>query len=159
MKYDSASRVFIETKRRFWEDQGLNGFGFGDDAAEVWHSTFGLPGTHGILQSYIRAGFSVELTRKLETERVDSTVAKLSKMFPDLQTNLVRGVSKCWSDDPWVKGAWARPEDYAAAGKLREGRVFFAGEHLSSHGSWMQGALESGLGVVSEIVSLPAAAE
>jgi len=156
MEYDSASRVFIETKRRFWEDQNLNGFGFGDDAAEVWHSSFGQPATHGILQTYIRGGYSLDLTKKPELERVNSTVSKLGRLFPELQTNFVLGATKCWSDDPWVRGAWARPEDDGLVGKSREGRVFFAGEHLSDHGSWMQGALESGLRVVNEIVALPA---
>jgi len=157
MEYDSASRVFIEIKRRFWEDQGLNGFGFGDDAAEVWHSSFGQPATHGILQTYLRGRYSIDLTNQAERDRVNSTVAKLTRLFPDLQPNYIRGVAKCWSEDPWVKGAWARTEDDGAVGKSREGRVFFAGEHLSDHGSWMQGALESGLRVVNEIVSVPAA--
>jgi len=32
-----------------------------------------------------------------------------------------------------------------------EGRIHFAGEHLSNYSGWMQGALESGLRTVSEI--------
>jgi len=156
MDYYSASRVFIETKRRSWEDQGLNGFGFGDDAAEIWHSSFGLAATHGILQTYVRGDYSQDLTKRSEQDRIDSTVTKLSKFFPDLRANFVRGASKCWSEDPWVGGAWANIGSLDDTGKRPEGRVFFAGEHLSNHGSWMQGALESGMRVVDEIVSLPA---
>ena len=58
ISYDSASRVFLETKRRFWQDDKLNGFAFGSDYAEIWNSTFGEPGTHGILQSYTRGDVS-----------------------------------------------------------------------------------------------------
>jgi monoamine oxidase len=154
MDYDSASRVFIETKRRFWADRGLNGFGFGDDAAEIWNSAFGQPGTHGIMQTYVRGGYSRDLTRMAAGDRITATVNKLSRLFPDIGENVVKGVSKCWSEDPWVEGAWASPDgDQVRVGKIPEGRIFFAGEHLSSHGSWMQGALESGLSVVDQIIA------
>lgn len=145
----SASRVFIETKRRFWLDRGVNGFAFGDDFAEIWNSTFGEPGTHGIVQTYVRGGYSAALGQLSETDRVATTVAKLKKFFPEIDANLVKGRSKCWSEDPWVLGAWAN--NGSSAGQRREANVFFAGEHLSNHGSWMQGALESGLRVVNEI--------
>ena len=149
-RMESASRVFIETKRRFWLDKGLNGFAFGDDFAEIWNSTFGEPGTHGIVQTYVRGGYSTALGQLPEQERVTSTVGKLRKFFPEVDANLLKGRSKCWSEDPWVLGAWGGYSG-GSFGQLREGNVFFAGEHLSSHGSWMQGALESGLRVVNEI--------
>ena len=159
MDYDTASRVFIETRRRFWIDKGQNGFAFGEDAAEIWNSTFGQSGTHGIMQSYLRGGYSWALTRLSESDRTAATVEKLTKLFPETGQNLIKGVSKCWSEDPWVEGAWASPDRNAVTiGKRAEGRIFFAGEHLSSHGSWMQGALESGLDVVQQILSMPAKA-
>ena len=34
-----------------------------------------------------------------------------------------------------------------------EGRIHFAGEHLSRYSGWMQGALESGLRAVGEIAA------
>jgi monoamine oxidase len=148
-RMESASRVFIETKRRFWLDKGLNGFAFGDDFAEIWNSTLGEPGTHGILQSYIRGEYSRNMTAMSERDRISSTAAKFRKFFPELEANFVLGRTKCWSEDPWVLGAWG---GYSGSfGPIRERNVFFAGEHLSSHGSWMQGALESGLRVVNEI--------
>ena len=155
-RMESASRVFIETKRRFWLDKGVNGFAFGDDFAEIWNSTFGEPGTHGILQSYIRGEYSRNMTAMPERDRISSTAAKFRKFFPELEANFVLGRTKCWSEDPWVLGAWG---GYSGSfGPIREGNVFFAGEHLSSHGSWMQGALESGLTVVNEITRARATA-
>ena len=145
----SASRVFIETKKRFWLDKGVNGFAFGDDFAEIWNSTFGEPGTHGIVQTYVRGGYSDALGRLQETERIATTAAQLKKFFPELDANLLKGRSKCWREDPWSLGAWG--DGGSSAGRRREGNVFFAGEHLSDHGSWMQGALESGLRVVNEV--------
>jgi monoamine oxidase len=152
-RMESASRVFLETKQRFWLEKGVNGFAFGDDFAEIWNSSFGEPGTHGILQTYLRGGYSAELGQAPEQERISSTVAKLRKFFPELDANFVKGRSKCWSEDPWVLGAWGGYNS-GSFGQPREGNVFFAGEHLSTHGSWMQGALESGLRAVSEITSV-----
>jgi len=154
LEYDSASRAFIETKKRFWRDQGLNGYAFGEDAAEVWESTFEQTGTHGILQNYLRGGYALDLMKKSEAERVESTLEKMGKLFPELRANFVKGFAKCWSEDPWVLGAWAHPtRDTMAIGARPEGRMFFAGEHLSDRASWMQGALQSGLRVVNEVVA------
>ena len=154
LEYDSASRAFIETKRRFWRDQQLNGYAFGEDAAEVWESTFQQSGTHGVLQNYLRGGYALDLMKKNESARTEYTLEKLSKLFPELRSNFVKGVSKCWSEDPWVLGAWAHPErDTMAVGGRPEGRIFFAGEHLSDYASWMQGALQSALRVVKEVAA------
>jgi monoamine oxidase len=38
-----------------------------------------------------------------------------------------------------------------AGAEKPEGRIHFAGEHLSRYSGWMQGALESGLRAVREI--------
>lgn len=150
--YESASRVLIETNTRFWREQGMNGFALGPQMAEIWDSTFGQGGTHGILQNYVRYDASLALTRKAPEGRIAATVEMLGKLFPGVAGNYVKGFSKCWSEDPWTQGAWgllAGPR--LEAGRMPEGRVFFAGEHLSGHASWMQGALSSGLAAADSI--------
>jgi monoamine oxidase len=159
--YDSASRVFLQTKERFWHKKNLNGFGFGEAEDEIWDSTFGEKGTHGIIQSYTRAFYSMSLTQAIPADRIDLTIKNIEKMYPGLRANFERGHSKCWSEDPWVKGAWGHfSGQQQSIGSRTEGRIYFAGEHLSGHPSWMQGALESGLRVVREISgSRPAMAQ
>jgi monoamine oxidase len=156
-EYDSASRVFVETDRRFWKDKGLNGFGFGENAAEIWDASFGEPGTHGLIETYIRGGYSLDMTRTPEAERAGKMVEKLTRLYPDLASRVVGGASKCWSEDPWVMGAWSHPGPaQVSAGRIPEGRVYFAGEHLSGQPSWMQGALESGLRAAKDILAVAA---
>ena len=95
--------------------------------------------------------------KKSEPDRIELTLQKLEKLFPEIRANLVKGFAKCWSEDPWVLGAWAHPTtNTLTAGRRPEGRMFFAGEHLSDRASWMQGALQSGLRVVNEVASAPA---
>lgn len=150
--YDSASRIFLQTKPRFWLKKKLNGFGLGEYFAEIWDSSFGQAGTHGILQSYVRSLISEGITQSAPAERIEWTIKSVEKLFPELRANFEKGYSKCWSEDEWVKGAWTHlKEEEKAVAMHPENRIFFAGEHISSHPSWMQGALESGLRVVKEI--------
>lgn len=151
-RYESASRVLLETSGRFWHDRNLNGFATGENLAEIWGSSFGLPGTHGLLQSYVRYETSLALTRQTPADRLTGTLQALEKFFPGVGKNYVRGFSKCWSEDPWTNGAWGiLGGPGLETGRTPEGRIFFAGEHLSGHASWMQGALQSGLTAVEQI--------
>jgi monoamine oxidase len=152
LKYDSASRVLLQTKKRFWFDKKLNGFAFGENFAEVWDSSFGQNGTRGILQSYLRGDYSLDLTKHSEPERLEMTLRSLEKLFPEIRANYEKGFSKCWSEDAWARGAWAhlKPEEVELF-KVPAGRIYFAGEHISDLASWMQGALQTGLRVVEQI--------
>jgi len=157
--YDSASRIFIQTKDRFWLGQQLNGFAFGKNREEIWDASFGEEGTRGILETYSRYDVSMGLTRQTADARIDSTLASLEIFLPELRQHFEKGVSKCWSEDPWVKGAWAHLDmNRGVVLAQPDKRIYFCGEHLSFAPSWMQGALQSGLRVVQEITGARAAA-
>ncbi len=150
--YDAVSRVYLQTKNRFWEDKGLNGFAFTSGAIEIWQPTWSQPGPRGILMTYARPGEAERITKLKENERIATTLKQLDSIFDGLRGNFERGATKCWLDDEWSRGAWAFVgfADFLPA-SAREGRIHFAGEHLSPWFSWMQGALSSGLRVVKEI--------
>jgi monoamine oxidase len=151
-RYDAVSRVYLQTKNRFWEDKGLNGFAFTSGAIEIWQPTWSQPGPRGILMTYARPGEAERITKLKESERIVTTLKQLDSIFDGLRSNFERGATKCWLDDEWSRGAWAFVgfSDFFSA-SAREGRIHFAGEHLSPWFSWMQGALSSGLRVVKEI--------
>jgi monoamine oxidase len=151
-RYDAVSRVYLQIKNRFWEEKGLNGFAFAKGAVEIWQPTWSQPGPRGILMTYARPGEAERITRLDEKERIETTLKQLNGIFSGVRENFERGVSKCWLNDEWSRGAWAfvGPMDFFTA-SAREGRIHFAGEHLSPWFSWIQGALSSGLRVVKEI--------
>ncbi len=152
LEYTSASRVFLQCRARFWEQQQLNGYAITDQPAEVWASTFGQPGTSGILQCYTRGDASQQMTRLPESERISATLAETERVFFGARQHFERGVSKCWSEDEWTRGAWAHPSvDQLRQLMQPEGRIHFAGEHISNASSWMQGAFESAARAVQEI--------
>jgi len=152
LKYDSVSRVYLQAKKRSWEDKGLNGFAVTSDAVEIWQPTWSQPGPRGILMTYNRPGQAERIAAMKDSDRISSTLAQLGQWFPGLQENFERGATKCWIEDEWSRGAWSfvGPRDFIAASSPA-GRIHFAGEHLSPWFSWMQGALDSGLRVVKEI--------
>ncbi|HKP82694.1 MAG TPA: FAD-dependent oxidoreductase [Pyrinomonadaceae bacterium] len=149
-RYDAVSRVYLQTKNRFWEEKGLSGFAF-KGAIEIWQPTWSQPGPRGILMTYARPGEAERITRLKESERIAVTLKQLDGIFDGLRASFERGASKCWTEDEWSRGAWAFVGFDFLTAAAPDGRIHFAGEHLSPWVSWMQGALSSGLRAVREI--------
>ncbi len=152
LHYDSVSRVYLQAKKRSWEEKGLNGFAITNDGVEIWQPTWNQPAPRGILMTYNRRGQAERIAAMKEGERISSTLTQLGQWFPGLQENFERGATKCWIEDEWSRGAWAfiGVKDFIAA-SAAEGRIHFAGEHLSPFFSWMQGALDSSQRAVKQI--------
>lgn len=151
-RYDAVSRVYLQTRNRFWEEKGLNGFAFTSNAIEIWQPTWSQPGPRGLLMTYARPGEAEKITKLKESERIATTLDQLNGIFAGLRENFERGATKCWMDDEWSRGAWAFVGFLEFANAVSpDGRIHFAGEHLSEWSSWMQGALSSGLQAVKEI--------
>ena len=157
MPYRSCTKVFLQSKTRFWAAAGVSGFAQTDlPIGQVWNLTYRRPGKRGVLVAYSSGTPSRRMTALKEAERVRLAVDNIDKVFPGFHDNFESATSKCWDEDEYARGAYAcfKPgqmrEMYPAASKP-EGRVFFAGEHTSATCAWMQGALESGYRAAKEI--------
>ena len=72
LPYLSSSKIFLQSKKRFWVDEGLSGFATTDlPISQVWDMTYGQPGTRGILQAYPISLHSRRVTAMSEKERID----------------------------------------------------------------------------------------
>jgi len=156
VRYDAVSRVYLQAKKRSWEQNGLNGFAFTKEAVEVWQPTWSQPGPRGILMTYARPGEAERIAALKQEERISSALTQLDQWFTGLRGNFEKGTTKIWMEDEWSRGAWA----FAGVDNLLlfaspEGRIHFAGEHLSFNSSWMQGALESAARAVKMIHEAP----
>jgi monoamine oxidase len=88
-------------------------------------------------------------------QRVDACLNVLEKVHTDIREAVDRSckghtASRCWDHHPWARGAFAMPQPnetpvHFENGRTPEGGVYFAGEHLSFHPGWMQGAIVSAL--------------
>jgi monoamine oxidase len=158
LPYLSGSKIFLQARRRFWLDEGRSGFATTDlPISQVWDMSHGQPGSRGILQAFPISVQSRRVTAMSETQRVEFALEQVDKVYPGMKANFEGGVTKCWDDDPWARGAsayykpgqWGTLQPHVAR---PEGRIHFAGEHTSVWGDgWMQGALESGARVTREV--------
>ena len=157
LPYTSVARVYMQSRKRFWVDQGLENHAYTDlPIMAVIDSTFTQPGTRGILHSYMAGPQARRVTSMKESERIKFALGYTEQVYPGIRESFEAGVSKCWDEDEWARGdyAWFRPgQMYSLMPHIAsaEGRVHFAGEHASAWPGWMQGALESGNRAAREI--------
>lgn len=157
--YASSSKVFLQTRTRFWATEGLSGFAGTDllGYMQVWELGHNQPGPRGLLVGYTKMSGARQIGALDEAQRLAVTLEAVTRVHPRLPREFEGGTSKCWDEDPWARGAWAisRPGDMRSLEPhiaRPEGAIHFAGEHASPwHGGWMQGALESGQRAAREI--------
>ncbi len=152
----------MQSRRRFWVDQGFSGEAYTDLPVMITFEATSHQEGHrrGILFSQMVGPQARQVTAMPERERIGFTVRTTEKMFPGISAHFEGGASKCWDEDEWSRGAyaWFKPGQmttlmpYVAT---PEGRIHFAGEHTSPWFGFMQGALESGIRAAREIERAP----
>ena len=158
LTYFDASRFVIETKSRFWTAERLNGSARTDGPADIWDMSFGQKGNSGLIS--LTTGndrIEQELVNLAPSHRVNFGARLAAAAFPQIETQLQKGFVQVWGRDPYAAGAFSvfHPGQMTAwAGVMgaAEGRVHFAGEHLSPWNGWMEGALWSGERAAQEVI-------
>ena len=115
-----------------------------------------------LLGSYTLSGAAKRLNHLAPARRSSEVVHDLSHIHPELRDAgmILQAAGWSWDQYRWSRGAFAPPgQDPALIGLIASpfDRVHFAGEHTSMHATWMQGALESALRAVREILGAPTA--
>jgi len=162
LQLTSVSRIFLQTRTRFWESQGLSGVVLTDRPWSVFPRAPEPTSHRGILESY-SAGVEARRIAKIRESPLHLAVQEAAAVFPELPDQFEGGAAKLWDEDEWARGAytWFKP------GQMRsllpvisrsEGRLLFAGEHASDHPGWMQGALASGVRAAREVMEASPAA-
>jgi monoamine oxidase len=170
LNYDSSTKVLAIARRRFWEsDDGIFGGGTFTDlpiATAYYPSDNALSrnprvsaGPGVLLASYSWGQAARRLAALPHAERAATAIQSLSRVHPQLtDPSLIRHTASwSWDNHPLASGAfaWFFPGQQSALYRYivaPEGRVYFAGEHASLTHTWMQGALESGLRAVREML-------
>jgi monoamine oxidase len=156
--YSRTVKVFLQTRTRFWLEQGWSGHVTTDLPIERLTPDPGAdPLSRGALAAYPIAGYTAKLEAMTPDERVTAAREQAQQIFPKLkQPEMFEGgTAHCWGLDPWQRGSFAlhAPGQIGFIDTLAapEGRIHFAGEHTSAWTGWMQGALESAQRVLREI--------
>ena len=158
LRYDSASHVFLQSRSRFWIEQGISGFANTDlPIRAVLNYTEAQPGPRAILGIETEGTNSRLITEMKPEERISWSLNNVTKIYPEMAENFEGGTSVVWDDEPWSLGAGA----YFAPGEMTtmfphvasvEGRVHFAGEHTSEL-FVMEGAAQSGIRAAREVAA------
>jgi hypothetical protein len=136
--------VSLQSRKKFWNKQGLTGDAYGDLAiGNVLDISLGQLGPRGILQNYLDGPRARRMCALNEQDRISFVLDEMEKVLPGMRENFEGGVSKCWDEDEWERGAssWYKPgqmEEFWPHVARPEGRVHFAGDHTSPWIRWMQ---------------------
>ena len=106
MPYLSASKIFLQSKKRFWVNEGQSGFATTDlPISQVWDVTYKQPGTRGILQAFPISLHSRRVTGMSEQERINFALEQVEMIYPGMREHFEGGATKCWDEDEWARGA------------------------------------------------------
>jgi monoamine oxidase len=160
LHYDASAKVFLQFRRRFWEeDDGIVGGGTVTDLAvrNVYYPDHGRDTGRGVMLASYTWGEDAQRWGSLSPEdRILQALEDVSRIHPQAVDEFEVGTSKMWHDDEFAGGAFALFDPgqqtllYEAIVQP-EGRIHFAGEHASLAHAWIQGAIESGARAAREI--------
>ncbi|GAA1927141.1 flavin monoamine oxidase family protein [Streptantibioticus ferralitis] len=163
LHYDSATKVLLEFKSRFWE-QGARGYTGGgcvtDSPNRFTYFPSLVEGSKGgvVLASYTWSDDAIRWDSLTNGERYAFALDNLARMFGDRIRDEFTGSGATQS---WTRARYALGEaviftpgqlhEHHGAARTVEGRVHFAGEHTSLKPAWIEGALESAVRVSLEL--------
>lgn len=160
LEHTPVTRVYVQTRRRFWEDEGRGGGASTDlpvqTVSEQPFAESALVGPRGVLESHMK-GEQAERIAALDPEaRIAFAIEHMEKVQPGLRQHVEGGTSYCWGTDPWAGGgyAWWKPgqlTEWVPELARAEGRVHFAGDQTSPIPRTIEGALMSGLRAFGEV--------
>lgn len=160
LHYDASAKVFLQFRRRFWEDDdGIVGGGTVTDLAvrNVYYPDHGRDTGRGVMLASYTWGEDAQRWGSLSPDdRIVQALEDVTRIHPQAAVEFEAGASKMWHDDEFAGGAFALfdPGQQTLLHEaicMPEGRVHFAGEHASLAHAWIQGAIESGIRAAAEI--------
>ena len=158
LSYGAVTKVLIEYRKRFWDEQGWNGR-LSTDAPIVytWHATSHVEHEHGILTVYTGGDPAAKLAGLPDEERIRTAVGAIERIFPGSSDLIECTATVAWPNEPYTRGSYAAlaPGEVTAHWKTLfepAGRLFFAGEHATPIQGFMEGAVESGQRAARNII-------
>lgn len=156
LEYESTTKVFLQVRKRLWIERGLAGYMSTDLPVERVRPDSGTrPDERGLISIYVQGPGSARFEQMSPGDRISKSSAWIDQMLPGFAATVEGGLSYCWSEDPYQRGAYPlfKPGQIATIPDLgaREGRIHFAGEHTSLWSGWMEGAFDSAHRVLASL--------
>ena len=160
LNYLNAVKIFLECRRRFWEqDDGIHGGTSITDLPiqQIVYPEHGQETGRGVLIGCYTYDREANRWSALPPEeRLRQAIKYVARIHPQITEEFETGTSKIWAQDKFAGGAFALFEPGQRALLYPhivepEGPIHFAGEHTSLKHSWIEGAVESGLRAAQEV--------
>ncbi|MGM9927060.1 MAG: flavin monoamine oxidase family protein [Bacillus sp. (in: firmicutes)] len=160
INYATAGKIGLQFKNRFWEteDRILGGITTTNmDITQIWYPSSDFYSKKGLLVGYYNFGQNAVKYGNLPlAEREKLALAQGSKIHPEYKKEFETSFSVAWQKTKYSEGGWASYSEsdlknYYPILNEPQGRIYFAGEHLSHLTGWMAGSFESARLVVSQI--------
>ncbi|MED2970753.1 flavin monoamine oxidase family protein [Fictibacillus sp. B-59209] len=161
LHYVPSTKVGLQFKRRFWEEEGLRGGkAISDQASRFTYYPSHYP--DGIQSGVVLGSYTWEDDSNLwsclpNQTRIYETLKCLSFLHgSQVYREFTTGVSYCWTNNPYAGGAFTmfkpfQEQEFGDAISTPEGRLHFAGEHATKTHGWMQGSIESAVNAAHEV--------
>lgn len=162
LPYTRVTKIFLQARRQKWDEAQLGSGLWTDTELE---RVIAVPINAQLNPANSRGVFTVWLDGKgteqpdllNDTERIAWAKRAAAKHLPPIAGQIEGAATVSWVNDPWARGAYM----HFLTGQLAlrkelgrpDGKLHFAGEHTAETSPGMEGALESGLRVASEIAA------
>jgi monoamine oxidase len=156
LRYEIVVRVFLQMKRRYWIAAARQGDASTDISLmqvleEPPHAPVSGGDAPGILGAFTQSAGALSMKNYSPEERVRVALNDMELVHPGAHDNFVSAAHQVWDNAyslyvPGQFSAWY-PELIKP-----EGRIHFAGEHISTLPGTMEGALESGVRAAKDIL-------
>ena len=155
LHYFSSTKIFLQTKTRFWQNSKNQAQGL--SLTDLPIRSLYFPEQHpdsnrGVMIASYTWEKESQLWESLpEHERIKKSIDYVSKIFPEIKKEYELGVTISWNDPKYCTGG---AFSIFAPGQMQtlyddmvktEGKIHFAGDHTSFEHGWVEGAIESGL--------------
>lgn len=164
LHYMAATKIGIQFKSRFWEEQGQLGGRIITDLpiryAYYPSHDIGSKGPAIMLGSYTWSYDALLWDGLSKEDRIYYTLQNLATILGgQVYDEFISGIAKNWTLDPYALGGFAifqagQEVELQPAIIKPEGKLFFAGDHTTLYHGWIQGAIESGIRVAAEVNQL-----
>lgn len=161
LHYVTASKLGLQFKRRFWEEQGVKGGQTVSDLAVRFsyypYPLEGEPDSGVVIASYTWEDDAIPWDSLSEEIQIQQALQSLATLHgQQVYDEFIAGATKSWALNPYSAGAFSlfKPEQETELFHslyTPEGRVHFAGEHTALPHGWIHSAIESGIRVAHEV--------
>lgn len=160
--YASATKVGLQFKRRFWEEDHRIYGGItttNQEISQIAYPNYNFFKEKGVLLGAYTYGGNIShhVTGMSPEERIEWALEQGRQIHPQYDEEYDgKGFAVGWHRVPWTLGcaaSWSGSarQTYYDTLLQPDGRVYLAGEHLSYLGAWMEGAILSAIDVIQAV--------